>query len=403
MRYSYGILVAVSALSLGAYAVQAQTAPISLAPPHVTMYVGEMKTVQISGDGTIYYIGTNGRPDIAGAFLKDGVLTVSAYYPGEGSVSVCSYVQSALSCVNLNISVLKKTDEQKDKAATISFSKSNITIDINQTVNLTVEGSRSGAYYMSAHSDPEVVYAGISGNIVTIKGTKIGGSNITICQIGGTCGNIYAFVPMSAANKAAIQATLPPTPVLSAFYVASNNVGGGFASKGAVLTIIFNTSDDITGKTLKIGGQEIAVTGTGSGPYGGSYTVNGNEATPLPVSIEFSTAKGMTGRSFFTIGDKTSVLAPSVQSMLPSASPTSAIPSPSGLKRFTATLQLGSSGIEVSYLQSVLKQLGVYDGPITGKFGNQTEAAVKKYQSKVKLKPVGAVGPATREMLNKVI
>lgn len=397
-------MVTLAALPLGAYAVQAQTAPISLMPPHVTMYVGETKTVQISGDGTIYYIGTNGRPDIAGAFLKDGVLTVSAYYPGEGSVSVCSYVQSALSCVNLNISVLKKTDEQKDKAATISFSKSNITIDIGQTVNLTVEGSRSGVYYMSANSDPEVVYAGISGNIITIKGTKIGGSNITICQIGGTCGNIYAFVPMSAANKAAIQATLPPTPVLSAFYIASNNVGGGFISKGATLTIKFNTSDDITSKTLKVGGQEVAVTGTGSGPYGGSYTVNGNEAMPLSVSMEFSTAKGMTGRSSFTIGDKASIPASPAPFTPPSASPTSAVSNnSSGLKRFTAALRLGSSGIEVSYLQSVLKQLGVYDGPITGKFGNQTEAAVKKYQTKVNLKPVGAVGPATREMLNKII
>lgn len=399
MRYLIGIVVVAILAFLASNLPRVQAATLTLTPPHVTMYVGDTKTVEISGGGadSIYYIGTNGRPDIAGVVLKGSTLSVSSYYPGEGNVSVCAYVETALSCAALNISVLKKAEAQTGNySATIKFSKTNVTVNIGETVNLTVEGSRSGSYYVSASSDPEVVYAGISGNIITIKGTKIGGSNITVCQLAAACGNIYAFVPMNAANTAAIKAALPPVPLLSAFYAASNNVGGDFASKGATLTIKFNTSDDITSKTVKVGGQEVAFTGTGSGPYGGTYVVTGNEPLPLTVSIGFSTAKGMAGHSSFAIGDKTGVSAPS-------ASPTPAVSNPSGFKKFTRNLGSGSSGTEVTYLQGVLKQLGVYDGPITGFFGSQTEAAVKKYQSKVGLEQVGAVGPATRGLLNKTL
>lgn len=73
----------------------------------------------------------------------------------------------------------------------------------------------------------------------------------------------------------------------------------------------------------------------------------------------------------------------------------------SGFK-FTKTLQVGSTGIEVTELQKRLTSQGLYSGPITAYFGQLTKAAVIKYQIKYALKPaVGVVGPKTRAKLNQ--
>ena len=67
---------------------------------------------------------------------------------------------------------------------------------------------------------------------------------------------------------------------------------------------------------------------------------------------------------------------------------------------FTRTLSLGSRGADVTELQKILTAEGVYTGPITGYFGPLTQAAVKAYQTKHGLDPVGIVGPKTRVALN---
>ena len=43
-------------------------------------------------------------------------------------------------------------------------------------------------------------------------------------------------------------------------------------------------------------------------------------------------------------------------------------------------IKLGSTGSEVSQLQTMLKDLGYYTGDITGHVGTKTEAAIKAFQ-----------------------
>ena len=54
-------------------------------------------------------------------------------------------------------------------------------------------------------------------------------------------------------------------------------------------------------------------------------------------------------------------------------------------------LKLGSQGPNVSFFQSVLKTLGVYDKNIDGIFGSATETAVKKFQAELNLKQTGII------------
>ncbi|MEK7115311.1 MAG: peptidoglycan-binding domain-containing protein [Patescibacteria group bacterium] len=61
---------------------------------------------------------------------------------------------------------------------------------------------------------------------------------------------------------------------------------------------------------------------------------------------------------------------------------------------------LGEDG-DVKNLQKLLTDIGLYNGPITGNFFEQTRDAVKKFQRKNGIKDTGYVGPVTRLVLNK--
>lgn len=69
----------------------------------------------------------------------------------------------------------------------------------------------------------------------------------------------------------------------------------------------------------------------------------------------------------------------------------------------TATLlRLGSRSDEVRSLQETLVILGYDPGEISGYFHEQTDAAVKKFQSDNNLTVDGIVGPATKRVLRKM-
>ena len=65
----------------------------------------------------------------------------------------------------------------------------------------------------------------------------------------------------------------------------------------------------------------------------------------------------------------------------------------------SAKLRRGSKGDSVETLQEKLTALGLYTGKIDGKFGADTEKAVKTFQETNGLKPDGIVGPATKAKL----
>lgn len=62
-------------------------------------------------------------------------------------------------------------------------------------------------------------------------------------------------------------------------------------------------------------------------------------------------------------------------------------------------LERGSSGEAVTRLQQTLTDIGVYDGPITGFYGEQTETAVIRFQQQNNLSPDGIFGANTEAAL----
>jgi peptidoglycan hydrolase-like protein with peptidoglycan-binding domain len=58
------------------------------------------------------------------------------------------------------------------------------------------------------------------------------------------------------------------------------------------------------------------------------------------------------------------------------------------------TLRLGNAGTDVKHLQGILGRF-LDDVPHDGRFGDATDAAVRRYQRLRGLKQTGEVGPAT--------
>jgi hypothetical protein len=69
---------------------------------------------------------------------------------------------------------------------------------------------------------------------------------------------------------------------------------------------------------------------------------------------------------------------------------------------FSNDLKIGMQGNDVLELQRVLQSLGLFNGPLTGYFGQLTLAAVKKYQKANGIIQTGYVGPLTRAKLNAI-
>lgn len=68
---------------------------------------------------------------------------------------------------------------------------------------------------------------------------------------------------------------------------------------------------------------------------------------------------------------------------------------------FTQNLQLGSTGNDVTQLQTVLIANGYLNSAATDYFGALTQVALKLYQAKYGISQTGTVGPLTRAQLNK--
>lgn len=382
----------------GSAVANAQTVGIDFVPNNFTMYVGQTRTVNITG-ASVYYLNGNENPRVASAVLSGSFVTVSGLNAGTDKVSICTYgANNSVTCGSINFTVLAAATTQPTTPSTVTstlyFDRSQVSLDVGKSTTVKVTGSGlatgAGAYYV-ADASSNVASVSLSGDMLTLTGNEIGGENIRVCQVAGACANLYVYIASTQANALAAQTVRKVNPGLSAIYIASN--GAQFLSQNSVLTIKFNTNVDITSHVLRVGSQSVQVNGTSSGPYSATYTLTGAETYPLPVSLDYWASDGTAGHTSFTISD----------TGMPTQTyaPTASTAYPSGTTKFSKALNSGSSGTEVTALQTLLRKLGYYSGPVTGNYGPLTAAAVKKYQAARGLDQLGIVGPGTRAALNK--
>lgn len=365
-----------------------QTAAISFSESSASLVVGQSKSILLTGSGT-YYLSTNSNNAVASASVSGQTLTINGISSGQSSLSVCaSGGSNSTSCGIVIVNVTgTNTSVSSDSQSVVTFNPSSLELTMGQRKTVSIIGS--GIYSVTQNSNPSVVTANINGSSVDITGLIFGGTNITICQIAGGCGNLYVYVsPINGTPVTATSSQAAASPLsLSSFAIASNNVNG-FSGPGSTLTFTMGANQSINNPIVTVSGKTLNTIGIGSGPYSANYTVGGGEGMTIPIVVSLANVQGATAKASFAISSDTSGSTNNVVSTI-------------SIGTFIRNLSVGSTGADVKALQELLKKLGLYTGPITGTFGAQTESSIKKYQTQKKLSPVGVVGPATRDLLNK--
>ena len=176
-------------------------------------------------------------------------------------------------------------------------------------------------------------------------------------------------------------------------YTYTWNFGDGTATTTANTAVIGNNQSHSysTDGTYNISLNLLDAFGLSS-----SFSSPVTVATPPPAPISSGGSGFYSG--FYSPAGQVSNILPNIVSTTPKESP---------VKKqefvFVNIMKRGSTGADVTALQNRLTEEEIYDGPITGYFGNLTFNAVVEYQKNNNLPATGFVGPMTIKVLNSKI
>ncbi len=351
---------------------------ISFSQNNPVVILGQASSLSVSGGTGNYYVSSNSAPTVVQTNIVGSTITLSGNAIGTATINVCA---SSGSCGLLVATVNTST------GGTLALSQSNIALSVGQASTIAISGA-SGTYSILNNSNQSVVSAIISGSNVAVSALTPGTANITVCQSGGQCGVLYVTVSNSsvASNSSIIlsqalavgQSTNLSISGGSTPYYLSSNAGNIF---GAVLS-----------------GNTLTLSGVATGSSSINVCSSGGTCVPVYVVVGGGSSNASTAASQTTAESITAQIQ-ALQNQIAQAQSQSGNTVANSYK-FLSPLKLGDKNADVTELQKRLTAEGVYSGPANGSFGPLTEAAVKKYQTKHGLTPLGNVGPGTRASLN---
>ncbi len=337
--------------------------PIAFSQNNVTLNTGAATAITMSGAGG-YYVSNSTNQNIASIQITGSIAIISALSVGTTNVSIC---QSGGQCAILFISV----SNNSTTTALPAFSQSNPTLNGGQTMTVAVSGGTGNSYYVAANSNPSAVVPTMNGTTLTLAGQASGTATIVVCASTSSCKPLTVTVNPGTTSSATpltlSQASMTLTSGLSQTVTASGN--GGYYLSG-------NSNPSVA--SVQIIGSAVTIMALSAGSTSASICQSGGQCATLAITV-------------------TSPATP------PPSTGTVTMPTtPTNTKfKFTKQLALGDLNNDVTELQKRLTEEGIYKGPVTGKFGGQTMAAVKAYQKLHKIRVTGTMGPLTMAELNK--
>ena len=396
--------------------------PLTFSQSSVTLSSGQNVAVQISGGSGSYSVFNNASQNsgVVQTSISGGTITLTTTSTtGSSSITICSV--SMTSCGIINVTIGNAAN-----SLAVSFSQSNPTLVVTQSLNVSIFGPTSSLFYVASNSNPSVVQANLSGSTLTLLGIANGSSVISVCAAANNCGSLNITVNSNSTSGGRLLLS-QDSMNLSIGQTGSITISGGtmpysILSNGSNLVQLSLNSNILTLYGLSSGTSLINICSSSGNCSTLSIIVNGPNSASLPAgcfsTMGYSQTTGMScslipTTTVNTPTDCTGALysvstgqACPVSTVMntPTITPITAVtpaPTTETAFKFTKSIKLGSSGTEVSELQKKLKTLGFYNGKIDGGFGSVTEKAVKAFQKAHKLSQVGNVGPQTRTLLNK--
>jgi ferredoxin len=249
----------------------------------------------------------------------------------------------------------------------------------------TIAISGISGFYISNNSNQSVASAIISGANVAISALAAGTTNITVCQSGGQCAALYVTV---SGGTIASNGSIVISQMLSVGQSVNLSISGGSGSY-----YLSSNTGNIFGAVIS--GNTLTLTGIGAGLSSINVCSSDGSCIPVYVSVSGSSNSGT------ATSQTASAITSQIQALQNQITQIQSGSTATGSYKFQNPIKLGDKNSDVTELQKRLTSEGVYSGPITGLYGPLTEAAVKKYQTRHNLTPLGSVGPGTRAALNQ--
>ncbi|MGA2417952.1 MAG: peptidoglycan-binding domain-containing protein [Candidatus Staskawiczbacteria bacterium] len=155
---------------------------------------GQSIPVTITGGSGTYTISNNSNPSAIQTSLNGSTITLTATSTsGAASITVCTTDMNNCGIINVSSTTVNST--------AITFSQTNPVVPIGQTTTVTIYGGTGTNFYVSSNSNPSIVQANITSNILTLIGNATSGtSNINICAYAGSCGSLTVNVTSASTN-----------------------------------------------------------------------------------------------------------------------------------------------------------------------------------------------------------
>jgi|GEM_PF-931511 len=403
--------------------------PLSFNQNSVSIYSGQTISDQISGGTGNYYVSNNSSQNQGVVTASISGSTVNLYTTsttGSSSITICSTDNSSCGIINVTIG--------SGSSSAVSFSQSSPTVQVGQSINVSIYGPSGSLFYVSSNSNPSIIQPNLSGSTLSLLGIASGTSTISICAATNNCGILTVTVSYNSSTSGSTHPTLSQDSLtLSVGQAQTITISGGTMPYNIISSSNNLFQSTLNNNLLTISGTSIGSSAMNVCSYSGncstlSVNVVGTTSsiTSLPSGCTSTSGYSQTTGVSCGSGASSTVTIPAgcISTTLyspingqfcpnysytpPTTTTTTTTTTSSATStsttttfKFTKPLKLGSTGAEVKELQQRLKDLGFYKGKIDGGYGASTEKAVKAFQKAHKLKQLGNVGPGTRTLLNK--
>ncbi len=351
-------------------------------------FVGALNTIStinntnIDANGNFRWIPSGG--DIGTHYIT---LTVSDIY-GHNAKAEINFI------VNSNTTIVLQSSMQ--------------TSTINPGQNVSFEAYVTGINYPTFSVKDDFVGSTVKSTNINNSGSflwiptasDVGTHNFTITATDRNGHSATAVRTITVQNTGISITGLSPSPYISLGQSVSFNVPvTGFTTPYFNISDSFNGSSILTGMINQAGFFNWTPVAKDVGTHNIKIEVIDNLGHKANTNVVINVYPDTVSAQKAQLADLQKAV--DVQSKVVQTAPTKATDIGGYKYTFKTYLTLGSTGTAVTELQKRLTAEKVYTGPITGKFGAQTLAGVKKLQAKYKISQLGVVGPATRALLNK--
>jgi ferredoxin len=288
------------------------TTALTFSISNVTVSPGQSVPITISGGNGSYTVLNNSNSSVIQASISNtssNIINISTNSTsGSAAITICSSNMSTCGIINATASTVSTSP--------ITFSQTNPTVSIGQSLLIGLSGGSSSTYYVSANSSPSIIQTSISGSTLTLVGETSGSSTITVCSSSGSCGTLSATVGYT--SNGGQLALSQSTASLLVGQVLSITVSGGMTpySLGYNTGTVYQASlngNILTISGISVGSSTLNVCSAGSNCVALNVIVNNSgSGTPIVfspssagVAIGNSTVVTMTGTGGYYLSNST--------------------------------------------------------------------------------------------------